>query len=102
MPISVDRSEAPICSTSMPSTAAIASAFSTASGCLDHRHQQRLFVEDLTDLRLRDGGIAELWAAAESRAMAPRRIETSFNDRLGLGGVLDVRHHDPLRAAIAS
>ena len=32
MPISVDRSLAPICSTSMPSTAAIAPEFSTASG----------------------------------------------------------------------
>src|SRR5271166_5306753 len=32
MPISVDKSEAPICSTSIPWTAAIAPAFSTASG----------------------------------------------------------------------
>jgi hypothetical protein len=37
-------------------------------GCLDHRYQQGLFVEDLADLGLRDRGIAELWTAAEGRA----------------------------------
>ena len=54
-------------------------------GCLDHRHQKRLFVEDLADHGLRDGGIAELWTAAEGRAVALRGVETGFDDRPGLG-----------------
>ena len=32
--------------------------------------------------------------------MAQRRIEARIDDRLGFGGVLDMRHHDPLRAAV--
>ncbi len=66
---------------------------------LDHRHQEGLLIDDLAHFGLRNRGVAELRAAAEGRAVALRRIEAGFDDRPGLGGVLD-RHHNPLRAAI--
>jgi hypothetical protein len=69
-------------------------------GCLDHRQQQGLLVEHLADFGLRNRGIAELWPAAESRAVAFWRIETGFDNCPGLGCILDMRHHDPLGTAI--
>jgi hypothetical protein len=67
---------------------------------LDHRHQQRMLVEEATNLGLRERGVAEPRPAAEGRAVAFRGVKTGFDDRPGLGGVPDMRHHDSLRAAI--
>ncbi len=100
MPSSDDRSDVPISSTSMPSTAAMSAAFFTASGTFDHHHRQDFVVDRL--LRLRHGRRPE---AVDRRRPAPaspslRRIAKRLGDAPRLLRGIDMRHDDAERAIV--
>src|SRR5690242_3642598 len=65
-------------SRTLPKPGQSCSAFSTASGVSIIAINSVCSFRTLQTVGLRDGGIAELWTASESRAVALRGIETAI------------------------
>ena len=100
MPISMQRSLVPISSTSMPSTAAIASALSDRGGRLQHDDDQVRGVERGRHLVDLDGAVVVMRHAGEDAAVSLRRIAQPVGDLARLVGGVDMRHHDAERAVV--
>ena len=69
-------------------------------GRLDHYHGERRAVDEARGLARRQRLVFELRHAPGHRPPADRRIEAIVAHGLGLGGAVDMRHDDALRAGV--